>query len=278
MNKIIKLGFFIIIGSIILFGLNNEGYTYSNGGPIGTGLRGFTGSPLDNGETCATSGCHVGASVVEGQEWIVSNIPKEGYVLDSTYILTIKAIDSNASRFGFMASVQSSAGGYAGTLFSTINDQVQVIGSNKYVTHTIDGIGQGSIKTWSFNWIAPSMEGTGPVTFYAAINAANGNGLPDGDQIYLTSLEIPENGKSEEFKVYPNPFIDKINIISDIESDWPLRTEIINSNGQVVYSTNEKFQIGQEYQMDLSELRQGLYYLQIDNEMKTIQNKLIKVK
>src|SRR5262249_59953992 len=67
------------------------------------------------------------------------------------------------------------------------------VGGNlrQYIEHTFNGIqptgsGEGS---WVFTWTAPATS-VGRVTFYAAGNAANGNGGTSGDFIYTTSVSI----------------------------------------------------------------------------------------
>ena len=64
-------------------------------------------------------------------------------------------------------------------------------------------------------WTSPSTN-EGPVTFYAAGNAANGNGSPSGDQIVTSSLSAPSLRISEAkrlvFNMYPNPSSDLVQI------------------------------------------------------------------
>jgi hypothetical protein len=47
----------------------------------------------------------------------------------------------------------------------------------------------GNTSNWSVNWTAPSTD-IGQIRFYAAVNAANGNGNTLGDVIYTTSLFV----------------------------------------------------------------------------------------
>src|SRR5262249_26064361 len=77
----------------------------------------------------------------------------------------------------------------------------------QYINHTIQGTfptgtNQGS---WSFKWRAPAAS-VGRVTFYAAGNAANGNGGSSGDYIYTNSFAIDSAGvQGYEADVAPRP-------------------------------------------------------------------------
>src|SRR5262249_13884214 len=50
-------------------------------------------------------------------------------------------------------------------------------------------LGTADGTEWTFDWIAPNAD-VGPVTFYAAGNAANGDDIPLGDYIYTTIASI----------------------------------------------------------------------------------------
>ncbi len=71
-----------------------------------------------------------------------------------------------------------------------------------YVTHTITGnFGMDSLS-WSFDWTAPQA-GTDAVTIYAAFVSANNNGTNKGDDVYSTSIQIPESsGQVGEVKAF----------------------------------------------------------------------------
>ena len=60
-----------------------------------------------------------------------------------------------------------------------------------FIEHTSAGTRNGTPggATFEFDWTPPATN-AGPVTFYAAGNAANGNGSPTGDQIYTTSVQL----------------------------------------------------------------------------------------
>ena len=63
--------------------------------------------------------------------------------------------------------------------------QVSETNSKQYIKHSTTGTAQGTMDThsWEFQWTAPDAD-IGPITFYAAGNASNGNFNPVDDYIY----------------------------------------------------------------------------------------------
>ncbi|MBE0637837.1 MAG: hypothetical protein IH598_04905 [Bacteroidales bacterium] len=162
----------------------------SNGSPGGR-----TGSVGDNGQNC--TGCHTGTPQ-NATSWITSNIPPTGYVPGQTYTITATGTHNGVVKFGFELTAENSAGAKVGTFIITNSTQTKLVNQNKAVTHLAAGTTPtGNTKTWSMNWIAPNP-GAGDVTFYAALNAANGNGNNSGDVIYLTSTTVQEQALGVE--------------------------------------------------------------------------------
>ena len=102
--------------------------------------------------------------------------------------------DPAAKRWGFQltARPESNPDASAGKLETAGND-TQVISSGllQWITHTAGGtrLGSTSLVSFEFDWTAPDSA-AGPVVFYAAANAANGNGNSDGDRIYTSNLRV----------------------------------------------------------------------------------------
>ena len=141
-----------------------------------------TGSPGD-GSTC--SSCHGPTTKVTGL--ITSNIPAGGYTPGTVYSVTITATAASKVNFGFSMSPQNASGTLLGTLTNTgSNTQLNSFfggTANKYVTHTSAGrTGSTGSHSWSVDWTAPAS-GTGDVTFYGIVVAANNNGTDDGGDI-----------------------------------------------------------------------------------------------
>jgi PKD domain/Reeler domain len=186
-RKIIALTFCTTIITIFIGSIYNNAHTNSSGAP-----NGHTGSPGDGGNTCAVSGCHSGISVGTKSNVFTSNIPSDGYIPGNTYTITA-TVRSSPSRntFGFQISPQTNSGSIVGTLIST-SASTKITGAGKYLTHTSSGItGTNGVKSWSFNWTAPTA-GTGNVTFYGAFNHANGNGGTSGDSIFKSTFIAKE--------------------------------------------------------------------------------------
>lgn len=181
-----KINYYIglIIGLITL--MCGKLISYS-GGFFGAG---YTGSPGNSGMTCVT--CHSGSSVTTAQGAITSNIPASGYVPGQSYTVTVTAQHPTFNVFGFMLTAETSTGAKAGSWTITNATETQLTAGGSYVSHTSSGItGSSNMKTWTVQWTAPTP-GAGTVTFYAAINRANGNGTTSGDQIQTASLQVAQ--------------------------------------------------------------------------------------
>lgn len=148
---------------------------------------GRSGSPGDNNQTCTA--CHTGTAVVQSG-WISSNIPAAGYTPGSTYQITLNGTHSGVSKFGFELTAENGSGQKVGTFTITEAGRTKLTNQNKAVTHTSGGTApSGGAVIWTMNWTAPATD-IGQVRFYAALNAANGNGNTSGDVIYRTSLFV----------------------------------------------------------------------------------------
>ncbi|MGC8761234.1 MAG: choice-of-anchor V domain-containing protein [Bryobacteraceae bacterium] len=101
--------------------------------------------------------------------------------------------DPNATRWGFelTARAASNPNQMAGSFRIIDNtNQLRTAEGKQWVTHTLTGTRAGTTgsSTWEVEWTPPSDVGFGDVVFYAAGNAANGNGQADlGDRIYTTA-------------------------------------------------------------------------------------------
>jgi hypothetical protein len=150
-------------------------------------IGGKTGSIGDAGINCTQ--CHTGQPQ-NATNWVTTNIPQTGYVPGQTYIITVTGTHTGVVKFGFELTAENATGTKVGTFVITNATQTKLTNGNKAVTHTSAGTtpAAGS-KTWTVNWTAPNPA-VGPVTFNAALNAANGNGTNQGDVIYLTSTTV----------------------------------------------------------------------------------------
>jgi hypothetical protein len=150
--------------------------------------------------------CHFDEAVDSGPGELVLIVPPS-YVPDEVYTIDVRLAQADQMRWGFELTVLDAAGSSVGSLTST-DAETQVDVSNgttellgrEYVKHTPLGTaaGQPDGYAWSFHWKAPPVD-AGPVTFFAAGNAADDNGfqfrLPGqgdtGDFVYTAQETVP---------------------------------------------------------------------------------------
>jgi len=155
-------------------------YSYNSGSPGGK-----SGSPGDGGSTCTD--CHSGTAQSQFG-WISSDIPAEGYTPGETYTITATGNHTGVVKFGFELTAEDAFGAKTGTLSITDPARTKFTNANKAVTHTSGGTSpSGSSSSWSMEWTAPASAPP-VIKFYAAYNAANGNGMTSGDVIYTSSI------------------------------------------------------------------------------------------
>ena len=156
-------------------------WAYSSGPP-----NGRTGAP---GETDC-SFCHNSFLVDSGPGSTVIDGPGS-YTPGDTVELRINVYSQGQQRWGFELTALDSAFGGVGVFVLTEPSRTQLSqsGSRSYVKHTLIGTDSGMADSslgWTLRWVAPSSD-RGPVTFYAAANAADGDNATDNDYIYRTT-------------------------------------------------------------------------------------------
>ena len=115
----------------------------------------------------------------------------------------VQVSDPDQRRWGFELTARLNSNpenGQAGDL-TPVDNFTQVICEDNapkpcasgvmFITHTVVGSRNGTPNgaTFQFDWTPPATN-AGPVTFYVAGNAANGNGANTGDQIYTSSVQL----------------------------------------------------------------------------------------
>lgn len=243
--------FFAISTAIFLM----SGVDYSSGSPGGK-----TGSPGDSGNTCTQ--CHAGtAEPAEGL--ISSDIPGQGFIPGETYEIQVSFTDENAGLFGFEVTAENSADAKTGTFTLTDEENTQFVNANAAVSHTNSGTTPvDNSKTWTMQWTAPE-EPEGPVTFYTAVNAADGNGTNSGDQIYTSSetYQINSVGIAEQEiveKLYPNPVRDMLHITLENANE---KVHIWSASGKLLNSKQVK---SHQISIDVSQYAEGVYFLSVE--------------
>ncbi|MYF57376.1 hypothetical protein F4225_16880, partial [Candidatus Poribacteria bacterium] len=154
-----------------------------------------TGAP--NEMTCAMAGCHTGNSLNAAGGSLVLTVPQT-YEPGEVYDIVVKLSRNGQRRWGFQMTALNGNNVSAGS-FSTIDVNTKLNANNKYIQHTSTGTAQGTpnMHSWMFKWTAPTTD-VGPITFYAAGNAANSAEGARGDYIYTQSAtsEVPFHGVS----------------------------------------------------------------------------------
>jgi len=181
-KRLLTLGAVMAMVVLLLSTTNTIGYL--TGAPSGK-----ANDPSSGNSNCTS--CHSGTATTNATiANITTNIPATGYVPGTTYTITANVTYAGKTRFGFEVSPQNSAGVQKGTITITDPTNTKIV-STKYVTHTSAGNTGTGARSWSFNWTAPAA-GTGAVTFYGSLLAANNNGSESGDLTYLTSTTVME--------------------------------------------------------------------------------------
>lgn len=165
---------------------------------------GLAGAP---GEADCTS-CHGGASG-SGKLTIALSAGGTSYTGGQVVKVKVTLEDPTAIRWGFQLTARKTGatGESAGKLASADNNtQVETVGGADFISHTTPGT-QRNTRTsasWEFDWTAPAA-GSGGVSFYAAGNAANGNGAESGDRIYKGSLALTESSVTSSLNTHAVP-------------------------------------------------------------------------
>lgn len=174
----------------------NQGLAHSYGPPPGV-----TGAPGDNARACTQ--CHSGTinSGTGKVEIFLQSGPV--YIPGVKQRVTIQVTDPAQQRWGFelTARLNSDLQNKQAGEFTVIDNFTQVICQDSgprpclsgpsFIEHTSAGTRNGTNggAAFQFDWTPPSSD-VGPITFYVAGNAANGNGSSAGDFIYTSSVQL----------------------------------------------------------------------------------------
>ena len=94
--------------------------------------------------------------------------------------------------------VPSFAGAWDPSTFGS--DAQLAFGDPEYVSHTLSGSQQTS---WTVGWTPDAVPPAGPMTIYAAGNAANGNAAPTGDYIFTATHTVYQARVSVSQAIWP---------------------------------------------------------------------------
>ena len=188
MNYLKKIFYICSVVAFFFAASNSSVFAFSSGPNDG-----LTGAP---GEGNCTQ-CHFGNSLNASGGTLVLGVPGT-YLPGEMYDIVVDLSRSGQSRWGFEMTALNGSGARAGTFAKADgNTQVSNANSKQYIKQTAPGSASGTRdkNQWTFKWTAPTND-VGPITFYAAGNAANGDFGTSGDYIYTQSntSEVPVYG------------------------------------------------------------------------------------
>jgi hypothetical protein len=234
-QTISKFSLFTLFAGILSFSAY-QGFTETQNG---SGKTGHTGAPGE--QTCTA--CHSPGTGGSGSLVISGDVQPNGYNAGQTHNMSVTITHSGSSKFGFNLVALDTNNASIGTLTAGTGSQVlNGPSSRRNLTHTSSGTSTSTAgsKVFNFTWTAPTSY-VGPVTFYAAGNAANGDGGTSGDFVYTGNLSVSGNPITalvpdllEGFSMYPNPVVQGNAISLDFEGGVE-KLEIIDYKGAVLF-------------------------------------------
>lgn len=278
-----------------LFSSNNNGRANEQG-------WGNTGAPGDqtlvNGDPRTCISCHGTSSAIQvGLNIDIADgngnsITNTGYTPGETYdvTVTISTLAGSPSAVGFQIVALNAPLGENGndiSDWSPISSNVQVSSASNtgrtYVEHVAPSQSSNEFK---MSWTAPE-DLEGEVTFYSCGNGVNLNGSTSGDNAACNTLVITQDQTSSnndldkaslQVQLFPNPVTDQVNLNISAKNAGEYALRVYNSIGQQVYQEIINLTNGENPEsIDMSNLSQGVYTVQIQNERQIIAKNIIKL-
>ncbi len=161
-----------------------------------------TGAPGDSSRSCST--CHSSSPLNSGKGSVQILLQSGAFYIPGVkQRVAVQVADPNQKRWGFELTARLNsdlANGQAGD-FAPVDNMTQVICEDygplpcasgvSFIEHTSAGTRNGTTGgvTFQFDWTPPAAD-SGPITFYVAGNAANGDGTDVGDLIYTANVQL----------------------------------------------------------------------------------------
>lgn len=235
---------------------------------------GFTGSPTD-GMNCTA--CHSGTASTP-TSGLTTDIPETGYVPGTQYTITIgnNFAVAGQTKYGFEMAAQNASGTQMGTFAAGTG----IFINGKYVGHS--PAQSATTPSWQIKWTAPTS-GKGDVTFYVAVNAADGKAGNAGDQILLSSLTVKESVASSTENLITQDFLayfsgeKTLNLSFNSATTTLFYLQILDLDGKIVYSQHINAVNGanQSTQSLSSALNAGVYVVKLSDGKQNFQSKIV---
>lgn len=251
--------------------------------------QGNTGAPGDASVTCGASNCHGSNSISVSLEITVMDTDGSQvteYSADKTYDIQVKVNHTGGNTpaaYGFQLVALTDDDNESTESFSSPAANVQLATANSTGRLYAEHNNPSSSNTFNLKWTAPAA-GQGSVTFYAAGNGVNGNGMSSGDGANNTSLTIGEEMTSSNINLitekwnlnlYPNPVHSDMNLELDHEDGAYLMT-IIDVAGRSVESRQINFVNGRA-SISVGSLPTGNYSVLLQKEAEVAAVNMVKL-
>ncbi|MCB9188485.1 MAG: hypothetical protein H6600_04845 [Flavobacteriales bacterium] len=256
MKRTLLLSFLLIILGLISFRMNPVMPEYLNlvdddfsSNPPPT----TTGAPGEN----SCTDCHAGSTLpAAGVVTFSFSGVNDMYVIGQSYYITIGK--SGSSKTGFEMTSLDDNDQAAGSFTAGTNSQIVSFNGRNYIRQSASS----GINSWTFTWNAPASP-SGDITFYYALNAANGDNNSQGDQIYLGSNTITNDiaGEVEE----SSPEANVINMTTELGK---LSVNLSIQRESDIYFTAQNLEGKQLDFHHFGEMMKGQHILYIDLDEK----------
>ena len=214
---------------------------------------GYTNAPGDIGNCTACHNDPIELPNVGPGSISITGAPAT-YQPGQQYTLTV-TVQQGGDRdaFGFQLTAIGLNGNRAGTL-QELGSNTQVLsvtglGGRQYIEHNTLGTipSQPGRGTWQLRWTAPDTD-IGTVIFYAAGNAANGDGANFGDYIYTTNTISDSPTSTVTLALASPPDGQTLAAGSHFTINWTTTGASSIDNTEVRYSTDDgaTFPIGNQ--------------------------------
>lgn len=276
-------------------------FTSSSGGRAGAANWGNTGAPGDQTLTGGTPrtciSCHGSSTSIQVDLNIDirdsdnNSVNDIGYIPGETYTVEVDINTTMGSPVGFgfqMLALNAplNEDGSEVSDWQAISSNVKVSSAANTGRTYVEHSGVGSNSTFQMSWTAPD-DLEGEVTFYSCGNGVNDNGSTSGDNAACNTLVLQQNVTSSsedlaaialQMKAFPNPASDRVNLEILAIQSGTYQIQVFNAVGQRVYQNQVSLISGENQEsIDLSNLSQGVYTLQVQNEAQVIAQNIVKL-
>ena len=243
-RTLVKIKLTVVAAAVLLAVAGFYGYS-SKFQKVSASASGPTASHTSAPGEANCTACHGSFPVNSGTgNIVISGIPAN-YKPNQQIPVTVTVNQADAVVYGFQLTAVDSRGRKVGTftLPAQSPPQLQIVQGivnnqpRDYVEHNSNGIipTQFDTKSWTFTFTAPPQR-VGKIGLYAAGNAANSDGGPDGDYIYTTS-KASLSGTA----------------ISNFDSDGASDVAVYRPSTGIWYSLNSSNGASQAIQFGISE-------------------------